>query len=160
MAVKAGPPPAKRRACERRQADEMPAVTSRFDGDEQPAHIRLSDDDKMRALRDTDELRAAVGQAIAAADAAELQKANGKAKGKGKGNGDAGGDAGGWYMAPGGQPQWRPHGVTGVQVRDARGRKRGGWYNRYQLLAESVLSQNDKQATRMALHFYGGDGDF
>ena len=33
-------------------------------------------------------------------------------KGKGMGKGDAGGDAGGWYMAPGGQPQWRPHDVT------------------------------------------------
>ena len=33
-------------------------------------------------------------------------------KGKGMGKGDAGGDAGGWYMAPGGQPHWRPHDVT------------------------------------------------
>ncbi len=131
--------------------------------------MKLTNDEKMRALRDTDELRAAVDQAIAVADAAERhQHAGGRGRGDAdlaawrhrhaRGAGDmAGGDAdSGWYMTPGGQPQWR----SGEQVRDARGRKRGGWYNRFQLLAESVLSQNDKQATRMALHFYGGAGDF
>jgi hypothetical protein len=50
--------------------------------------------------------------------------------------------------------------VKGPQTHDKNGKKRGGWYNRGQLICEAILSDNLDLARELAAKFYHGDGDY
>ena len=106
--------------------------------------------------RSTDELRAALDRAIADAEAERMArpKATAKAKAKPgsrkrKAESAAGGGGGGGGGGDG--PKY------GIQTHDSQGKKRGGWYNRCQLLMECVLGNETDLCIRMSEHFYHGD---
>ena len=49
--------------------------------------------------------------------------------------------------------------MQGVQTHDARGKKRGGWYNRCQLMMECFLTEHDELAMRLCEQFFHGNCD-
>ena len=108
-----------------------------------------SESPRKRKLRSGDELRAAVDKAVQDACAADPAQ--------GRGLMTTGTSIGG---SPGsGQPTKKK--LKGVQSHVvSTGKRRGGWFNRCQLVMEALLAGHQQVALDLADQFYTGDGDY
>ena len=114
-----------------------------------PQHLK----EKMQNARDSDELMHAVQKMIKDACANETQQKSHRSQNRGGSHPQSMGNrdpTSGGKVGP-------MRNVRGVQTRDAKGRKRGGWYNRCQLVMEAVLAQEFGMAQTLSEYFFNGD---